>query len=194
MAKLLYTDIKIIADLLDPVEAVNSKVLKYLYKQYYPMALKFVRLNRGNDEDANDVFQDSLIALYENVRSKKFRRDSTIKTYLYATIRNNWYSKLKKQKTELDIENIAQIEEPDQKRNETEIMNIFSGLFEQLGSSCHKILRYYYYENLSMKDIMEKMEFSSEESAKTQKYKCMKKLIQLIENRPILRTTLLELL
>jgi len=158
------------------------------------MALKFVKLNNGNNEDASDVFQESLIAFYENVKSSKFRGDSTIKTYLYSTIRNNWFTKLKKSKSEIDIENVKSPIDENNSKSETELINILSNLLDQIGVSCKKILKYYYYENLSMKDIMERMEFSSEQSAKTQKYKCMQKLIKLLEDKPIMKTLLLDLL
>ena len=194
MTKLLYTDSKILADLKNPHESVNNDAIRYLYRQFYPMALKFVKQNKGNAEDANDVFQESLIAFYENVKGNKFRGDSTIKTYLYSTIRNNWFTKLKKTKTQIDIDKVISSIEDTNRNSETELINILAKLLEKLGSSCKKILTYYYYENFSMKDIKEKMDFSTEQSAKTQKYKCMQKLLKILEDEPKLKTTLLDLL
>ena len=158
------------------------------------MALKFVKTNKGSTEDASDVFQESLIAFYENVKSQKFRGDSTIKTYLYATIRNNWFTKLKKLKTEVELDNVKSQTDETNQTSESELMRVLSGLLDQIGKSCKKILTYYYYENLSMKDIMEKMDFSTEQSAKTQKYKCMQKLIKILEDSPNIKTMLVDLL
>lgn len=193
MKKLKYTDKEIIADIESYSEEINNRALRHLYREYYQMALKFVKYNKGTTEDAGDVFQEALIAFFENIKNKKFRGASSIKTYLYATIRNNWFAKLKKAKETQSIENLN-IKDEVVTDNTQDINNILSELMNQIGESCKRILQFYYYENLSMRDIMKKMDFSSEQSAKTQKYKCMQKLLKFLENRPIYKDKLTELL
>ncbi len=193
MKKLKYTDKEIIADIGSFDEEINNRALRHLYGQYYQMALKFVKYNKGTTEDASDVFQEALIAFFENIKNEKFRGDSSIKTYLYATIRNNWFAKLKKTKETQSIENLN-IKDEVVTDNTQDINIILSELMNQIGESCKRILQFYYYENLSMRDIMKKMDFSSEQSAKTQKYKCMQKLLKFLENKPIYKDKLIELL
>ena len=44
-----------------------------------------------------------------------------------------------------------------------------------------KILLLYYYENRSMKEILSELDYENEQIVRNKKYKCMKKLEQMIE-------------
>jgi DNA-directed RNA polymerase specialized sigma subunit len=66
-------------------------------------------------------------------------------------------------------------------------------IIKKTGEQCKELLRLYYYENKSMKEITVLMNFSNENSTKTQKYKCMKKLIQYLDTHPDLKKSLLEI-
>jgi DNA-directed RNA polymerase specialized sigma24 family protein len=52
---------------------------------------------------------------------------------------------------------------------------------DQLGDTCKKVLTYYYFEEMSMQDIAEKLGFANTDTAKTKKYKCKKKLDELVK-------------
>ncbi len=43
----------------------NNVAFGILYRKYFGYTRKFVLSNKGNSEDAEDVFQDALIILYE---------------------------------------------------------------------------------------------------------------------------------
>jgi DNA-directed RNA polymerase specialized sigma24 family protein len=49
-----------------------------------------------------------------------------------------------------------------------------------LGDTCRKILMYHYFDGLSMNEIAERMEFANTDTAKTKKYKCKKRLDELV--------------
>ncbi len=197
MNKQKYPDEKLIADLCSNDELIINEAFYYLYKKYYQMAANFVKHNNGTEAEAEDVFQESLIAFYENIRSMKFRGESSIKTYLYATVRNTWYSYLRSNNNTFNIENpelsfVADVNEPDAAYNK-ELSDLINEMMDRIGDSCKKVLRYYYYDKLSMKEIQERMNFGTVKSAKTQKYKCLKKLIALVESKPGLKEFLLEM-
>ncbi len=48
----------------------SKDILNRLYKMYFPMVLQLVLNNNGNEDDAKDVFQESVIVLYNKVRAK----------------------------------------------------------------------------------------------------------------------------
>lgn len=58
---------------------------------------------------------------------------------------------------------------------------IVAECIEQLGETCKKVLMYYYFEEMSMQDIADKLGFANTDTAKTKKYKCKKKLDELIK-------------
>ena len=58
----------------------DSKVVEALYKSNFNMIQHFVLNNNGSFDDARDVFQEGMIALYEKVQSESFVLTCQIKT------------------------------------------------------------------------------------------------------------------
>jgi len=50
-----------------------------------------------------------------------------------------------------------------------------------LGDTCRKVLSYYYFDGMSMQEIADRVGFANTDTAKTKKYKCKKKLDELIK-------------
>ncbi|MEO7984808.1 MAG: hypothetical protein ABI688_12080 [Bacteroidota bacterium] len=63
-----------------------------------------------------------------------------------------------------------------------------------LGESCRKILMLFYYENLSMREILGATEYENEQVVRNKKYKCLKQLEQMLQANPALKQTLKNLL
>ena len=55
-------------------------------------------------------------------------------------------------------------------------------ILNTISARCKQIFELFYFKKESMKSIAEKMGFSSVNSAKTQKYKCLENAIQLSQN------------
>ncbi len=195
--KILYSDKKIVSDLRNGDKLQVNNTLQYLYKSYYKMAVSIIKSNSGNEYEAADIFQDALISFYESVQKEKFRGDSTIKTYLYSTVRNLWLTRLKKESRNVDVKsdyNEIKLSVAGKNGFEEEQPEILlKEIIKKTGEQCKELLRLYYYENKSMKEITVLMNFSNENSTKTQKYKCMKKLIQYLDTHPDLKKSLLEI-
>jgi len=196
--KLFFPDSKIIEALKSSDDHEVNKIFRYLYRTYYGMALQFVRSNKGNESDAEDVFQDALVGFYQNVRKGIFRGDSSVKTYLYSMIRNQWLVRLKKNRRNIPMENpdfdatdahFLQNENP--AKTLTELVD---SMLEQVGDRCREILKLYYFDNLSMREIARLADFDNENSAKTQKYKCIQRIIRVIADKPELKKVIFELL
>jgi len=191
-----FSDEEIINKIQSVEERENDIAFKYLYKQNYRMIERFIALNNGNDEDSGDVFQDSLIILYNRVKQKQFDLSCTIKTYLYSVCRNIWLDKLRSNKIHSRILNdnrpFIDVQEDftalllnDEKRNR--IMD----LLNKLGEECRNILYYFYYDRLNMLEIARRMDLSSDQAAKNKKYKCMKKLREMVLTNPVIKKSLM---
>ena len=62
-------------------------------------------------------------------------------------------------------------------------------MFEKLGEKCKQLLMLVYYEDLSMKDIVDKMpDYQNEQVLRNKKYKCMKQLEIMVNDNEPLRT------
>src|ERR1700761_7482131 len=87
-----FTDEEFIAGL----RSGSNDVLGALYKKYYPLVLKFILNNSGSEEAARDVYQETVIILYENAQKPEFSLSCQLQTYVYSIARRMWLKQLKK--------------------------------------------------------------------------------------------------
>lgn len=162
----------------------RDEAFVFLYRQYYPVIMKFIVQNRGTETDAKDIFQDGLIVLHNQIVQGAFQGKSTIKTYLYSICRNLWLKKLSRGKVTTELIDNQEYIETDQNAIQnligTEREQYVEEVLQQLGEECNQILKLFYYEKLSMKKIMETLQLASEQVAKNKKMKCLKKLRTLV--------------
>lgn len=163
--------------------------LTELYKLNYQSVANYVLKNSGNKEDAQDVFQDGLIALYEQVRKGTFMERSTIKTYLFAICRNIWLKKLRKEAKHHDLGELDQTIMDDTALAVDQIIcdeatSKMADLIDQLGGTCKKTLLLYYYEKKRMREIAELNGYANEQVAKNKKNKCLQKLREMAKKFP----------
>ncbi|HEY5824107.1 MAG TPA: sigma factor-like helix-turn-helix DNA-binding protein [Cyclobacteriaceae bacterium] len=60
---------------------------------------------------------------------------------------------------------------------------IIAKCLDQLGETCRKVLMLYYFDEMSMQEIADKMGFANTDTAKTKKYKCKQKLDELVKTQ-----------
>ncbi len=164
----------------------DNKTFQFLYNEHIGMIISLVQKNSGHKDDAMDLFQEGMIALWTNIKKEKFllNKDIKISSYLYALCRNIWISKLRKAKNTKPIETLSNIESPidglDEMEENYNKINQLTGYLEKLNHSCQQLLKLFYYQKKSLKDIAAKMNFT-EKTAKNNKYRCMKSLRALYE-------------
>ena len=169
-----------------------NRPVRYLYEHYYEDAATAIRLKGGTDEDAADIFQESVIILLEKVRLGNFRGDSSLGTFLQAIARNLWLTELRSRKRRNAREERYQAGE-DRMASPTEPVDFnpsgkmnLQRIILQLGDTCQKILRGVYYENRKMRDLLHDFGFANEQVLRNRKAKCMKKLRELFAEDPSL--------
>lgn len=148
------------------------------------MILKMVMNNSGDEADAKDIFQESLIVLYDKSRSDDFVLKSQLKTFLYSVCRRLWLKRLNKNGFfDLDIQDFAEhipIEDTLQQHKEKEHQFfLMEESLKLLGEPCQTIIRDFYLHQMSMQEICEKFGYTNADNAKTQKYKCLQRLKKL---------------
>lgn len=156
-------------EIISGIQKGDERMLDYLYKKNYKMMVNMIIKNNGTEDEAKDVYQDSLIVLWQKILSPDFVLSSKISTFLYSICQNLWRKELER-KSRFSHEAVEKGEFQDgDKKEKIEIIN---KCINDLGETCRKILTYYYFDNLSMTDIAEKMGFANSDTAKTKKYKC----------------------
>ena len=144
------------------------------------MMTKLVMNNNGNEDEAKDIFQEGLIVFWQKAISGNLVLTSKISTFIYSICQNLWRKELeRKSRLSNEEKDSAVIEDSDR----LERIKIVNDCINQLGDTCRKILTYYYFENLSMHDIAEKLGFANADTAKTKKYKCKKELDEIVRSQ-----------
>lgn len=166
-------------EIFERIQGGDEKALEVLYKKYYRMMTKLVITNSGTEEEARDIYQDALIVFWQKARSGNLVLTSKISTYIYSICQNLWRKELDRKKRLSNEEKDASVS-IDMDTAEKE--KIIARCINQLGDTCKKVLMYYYFDEMSMQDIAERLGFANTDTAKTKKYKCKKKLDELVKS------------
>ncbi len=160
----------------------NNEVLTALYKKYYNLVLKLVVNNSGTSDAAQDIYQETIIVLFENVKKPQFELNCQLQTYIYSVAKRLWLKQLKKNghvflMKEDEEGEIADVSEDMtlhlQKEKDFEKVN---QSLENLGEPCATLIKDFYVNKMSMEEIAEKFGYTNSDNAKNQKYKCLQRL------------------
>jgi RNA polymerase sigma factor (sigma-70 family) len=155
----------------------TDRALGILYRNF-PMMQKMILANGGTKQDAEDIFQDALVIFCRKAKEYDFQLTSQLSTYLYGICYFLWKDeKRRSQKfTSVEVDNelvkadeasiTELIEEDNQVKQAEKVLN-------ELGERCRELLLLFYNGGIRLKDIARKMGYSSEATAKNQKYKCL---------------------
>lgn len=174
--------------ILENIRKQDRDTLDYVYKKFYPTIRNFVCVNSGNEEDAEDIFQDSIIVLYKKIRDNELELQCSFKTFLFSVSKNLWLKELDKRKIARDkvelVEDFASIEPQEEvKVDGDDRYNLYQKHFAGLSDKCQELLKLYY-SKMPLKEIAEQLGFSSEKYAKKRKYQCKENLIKRIKSDP----------
>ena len=179
-----YTDEQILKGILRH----DNLILQYIYKEIYYKVNLFVKNNSGNEDDANDVFQEAIIIIYRKLKENDLVLEkNTLPSYLFSVSRFLWLRELEKQRVERqkiseslpfqhDIYDDDLVELV--KRNEE--YSLYQKHFMNLSSDCQKLLQLFF-EKVPLAEIAKIMGYKGENYAKTRKYKCKELLVSRIK-------------
>jgi RNA polymerase sigma factor (sigma-70 family) len=188
-----YTD----KEVLTAIRAGNDdEVLKYLYKHVLPRIKRYVIKNSGDEDDAKDIFQDAVLIFYKHVKLGKFNDENEIAGFIFTVARNLWINLARKKNRAVALTDEAMTYGTDETVAEQLITKereeFVVKMFALLGETCRALLTYSIYHRLSMKEIKEKMGFTSENVAKTKHYKCKQRLIGIVKDNASIKDMLQE--
>jgi len=167
-------------EILDRIKKGDESALDFLYKKNYRMMINMIIKNNGSEEEAKDIYQEALLAFWQKATSGKLEMTSKISTFLYSICQNLWRKELDRKSRLRNEEKDGIVTDTQDVEERAKLLNM---CLNDLGETCKKILFYFYYDDLSMDDIANKMGFANADTAKTKKYKCKKELDKLIKTR-----------
>jgi RNA polymerase sigma factor (sigma-70 family) len=187
------------------VKAIQEKdmlepAILQLYKDHAEITRSFIKGKGGTEQDADDIFQETVVSFIDAVQKLKFRQESGIRTFLISISKNLWYNEIRRRQRAGNRERLFE-EERDQEDSgvseiirDRELKKQLNQLLQDLGDSCRKILELFYYENLSMKEIVLHLHYENEQVVRNKKYKCLQQLTEKMKSNTLAARQINELI
>lgn len=150
----------------------QEELFTQLYLDAFPALARYVHRRGGDLEEARDIFQEALLAFYEQVEIGGREIQSSEKAYLLGIAKKTF---LKKREREMQTEGLEKVEIRDETPTYASAEKLLHHL-QLAGQKCLDLLSAFYYEKLSMRHLATRFGFRSERSATVQKYKCLEKV------------------
>jgi len=168
--------------LLQQLRNNNQEAYLELYKDYYPDLARFILRNSGNRQDAEDMFQETLLVLLHKIQIEDFNLLSELKTFLFAVNRNQWLKKLRNRRITLTAELSEQAEsaletlQDIEIRSEQQTGNWVERLFENITGHCVVLMTRIFLKQHEPDTLIKELGYKNAHSFQNQKYKCINQL------------------
>lgn len=184
MRKDNYTDQEIV----DGIKRHDAAVLVFIYKRNFRSVKHYIENNSGNEKDAEDVFQDVLITLFDKIRNDTLNLHCSFHTYLFSVLKITWLRQLShRDQKKFSIEDCDDISNEFVGLNddllESERRKVFLQHFNEISQDCQKIIRLIL-KGYSITEITKIMGYQSEQHTKNRRFRCKKNLIERILKNP----------
>lgn len=83
-------------DIIERFKNADPEAIHYMYKSYLPDVIAFITNKGGSKDDAKDVFQEAIMALFKQAKADKLQLTASFKTYLLAICKNQWLKVVRK--------------------------------------------------------------------------------------------------
>jgi RNA polymerase sigma factor (sigma-70 family) len=176
--------------ILEGLRLRSDYIINFTYKEFYPLIKFLVTGNGGLEADAEDIFQDGIVTLYNKIILNQLVLNSSFKTYMYSVCRSLWLQKLQKRKAVFDklndIEDFIELPEGmlrEESIQDTELQRIIQTHYLSLPEECQKVLRLFI-QKKPVREIAGIMGFKTENYAKTRNSLCKQDLKKRVSDDP----------
>ena len=183
-------------DLINGIRNRDSKTLNFLYKKYFSLIRSFILNNNGTADDAKDVFQEAVIAIFRYSQDENFELKCSFETFLYSICRTIWLNYLRNQRVHRNkineiTEFITFSSSTDEMIEESMEYRIYQRHFQKLSEECKKLLQLFF-DKVSYEKIAKILGYKSAGFVKKKKYNCKEFLMKSIKNDPEFKRLLKE--
>ena len=143
-AKIIHTDQRFITGLLQN----DTAVVKEIYDRFAGKIKSHIIQNSGSEDDAADIFQESLIDIYQQAQYKGLQLTCPFEPFLLLVCKRKWLNELKKrgrQGVTKGTQDLSEIGEDvfaiaEQMQLQDDKAKLFMQVFEKLGERCREII------------------------------------------------------
>jgi len=174
--------------LLDDIHGGNRQALKRLYERYVGYATAISLRYVPEREETRDVLQDSFVKILTSIDHFEYRGEGSLKSWVSRIVANRAIDHLKQQSRTTFLSEVA--EEPEAPHichddDEPEVSDIppdvLTAMIGQLPPGYRLVLNLYVFEQLSHKEIAQRLGIKPDTSA-SQFLRAKKRLAQMIKS------------
>jgi RNA polymerase sigma factor (sigma-70 family) len=185
----MHLDNNVIAEIIEGKEATLRRIYPLYAAEFKAWARRYVNCPEA---DLTDAYQEAMVVFYRNVVTKRLTvLNSSLKTYLFAigykqllrSMRHNMYWEIVSKPTEEELPKDPYFLQLLIEEEDYQIQRAYLGsALLKLAPTCQKILDLYFYQDNSISQIKELLNYQSENSVSVQKSRCLKSLRDILEN------------
>ncbi len=162
----------------------DKEALVQLYKDHRLEFIQWcIQKYDISKDQAMEAYQEAVIIFYENIVSGKLTDfSSSAKTYLFAIGKNKLREFFRASvKMTNQEDSLLELVHEDTIDDKEPFFKIMEKNIQKLNERCRELLNLYYYRQLSMDQITDRLAYKNVDSTKNQKYKCLKQLREYCE-------------
>lgn len=171
------------ADILyDRLKKGDETALTEVYDTYKSEFLNFFKKYNINKDSILDIYQESIVVVYQKIMLENYElTSSSLKTYIFGVGKNKAYDLFKRKA--IYAEDLPQLKSEEELFSLDETPNLYvqnlAKNLKLMSDSCQRILKLFYYRGFSIKDIVTHTDYKDENTVKSYKSRCLKKLKEL---------------
>jgi RNA polymerase sigma factor (sigma-70 family) len=173
--------------IIDGIRNQDKTILKAIYYTYFPSIKKLIEDNSGNEQDAKDIFQETLIIFYRKIKAGNLKIHTSFKAYIFAACRKLWLKELLTRNVEIEqlaifsaYQNTPDINIDEYTKHKQ--YQLYQKHFKRLEKGCQETLKLFLNEK-SLKVIAKKLG-TSYDYIRIKKKRCKEQLIRYIKEDP----------
>jgi RNA polymerase sigma factor (sigma-70 family) len=181
MGKATYSDAEIVRKIKKGGQSFEE-VSMYLFDSFKGFISKVNSQLHLDDVAIKDAYADALVKCIGKVKDDTYRGESKLSSYFYRIFYNKAID-ISRQNLSARNLSLDEIDQSDAKERDLielfdikEVSKSIEELIAFLGSPCKKILIDWAYYGYSMDEIAQRCKLKNADSARSMKYKCLKKL------------------
>jgi len=175
-------------ELLAGIQRKDNQAFSYMYQHFAPKILGYVLKNSGNEADANEVIQETLLKVWQKVQDGKYESQGKLKSYVVSVGVNTWLETLRNRKRkptdqlankEWQLADEGEVDLHQKIEKYKSLDALYVGL-SKLGEPCKTLIQLFHFEEVPLKEIaiQQQIEYGS---LRKRIFDCRKKLKKLAQ-------------
>ena len=168
------------ATLLAGLRTQDEKAIYEVYTAYYTGVERYVLMNGGHAEDAEDTFQDTVMVLLTYITKEGFQLTCSLKTFVFAIARRIWLKQLRERRrnetlAELEIEQEDFITHWEEVEKSERKYNSLPQVLSRISTHCSGLLKQLFLTGRIPEH------YKNNHSMRNQKYKCLEQARKMMQ-------------